>query len=124
MTVTEDKTKGKHCLTEYTVLKSWKLKNQIYSLLEIDLHTGRTHQIRVTMASLAHPVAGDSIYHRKASKHSVQALCLVAKRLSFAHPILGGDLMNFEVEYPDPFKNFLQLLAQNGTEIGTEEDLG
>jgi 23S rRNA pseudouridine1911/1915/1917 synthase len=49
---------GKESLTEYQVLKRYKIKNQFYNLLKITLHTGRTHQIRVTMSSLAHPVVG------------------------------------------------------------------
>jgi len=87
MMITDDPSQGKESITEYNVLKRWKVKNMMFNLIKITLHTGRTHQIRVTMASLSHPVVGDPLYHKKNSKHNVENLCLVSKELSFSHPI-------------------------------------
>lgn len=62
--------KGKKSITEYKVLNTWKIKSQFFSLLEITLHTGRTHQIRVTMAGLGHPVAGMCGLHQLLKAHN------------------------------------------------------
>jgi len=86
MTITEDPHQGKPATTEYQVLRVWHTKTTPYSLLEIKLHTGRTHQIRVHMSSLAHPIVGDVLYHKKNAKHKAEQLCLVAKKLFFCSP--------------------------------------
>eukprot|EP01126_Amoeba_proteus_P002024 TRINITY_DN10639_c0_g1_i1.p1 TRINITY_DN10639_c0_g1~~TRINITY_DN10639_c0_g1_i1.p1 ORF type:complete len:132 (-),score=26.81 TRINITY_DN10639_c0_g1_i1:112-507(-) len=116
------KKKGKHSITEYRVLKTWKLKSFMYSLLDIDLHTGRTHQIRVVMSSLAHPVVGDVLYHKKSAKHNTTNLCLVAKKLRFNHPEREDEELSFEVDYPDFFHEFINFLNTNGSLVPLDED--
>ncbi|MBQ3070050.1 MAG: RNA pseudouridine synthase, partial [Clostridia bacterium] len=68
-----------------------------------------THQIRVHMSYLGHPVAGDTVYGGKAVKGFV-GQCLHAKVLGFVHPITG-ETMRFESELPTYFANFLQTLV-------------
>jgi len=109
MTVTNDPNKGKTASTEYTVVKHWQTRNCFYSLLEIQLHTGRTHQIRVHLSSLTHPVVGDVLYHKRNAKHKAEQLCLVAKKLYFEHP-KTEDMVALEVEWPQHFREFAEFL--------------
>lgn len=97
MTVRDD---GKNALTIINVLKRFKS----HSLIEIDLKTGRTHQIRVHCSYKGFPVAGDKIYSK--SYNNYNGLMLIAKKIEFLHPI-SKDIMSFEVDYPDYFKSFL-----------------
>ncbi|MFD2210789.1 RluA family pseudouridine synthase [Virgibacillus halophilus] len=87
---------GQHAITHYKVLQS----NQHFSLLEVQLETGRKNQIRVHMQDLGHPVVGDKKY---GSKHNpIRRLGLHAKTLSFIHPTKGKQL-TFEAEVPKTF---------------------
>ena len=97
MTVRDD---GKNALTIINVLKRFKS----HSLIEIELKTGRTHQIRVHCSYKGFPVAGDKIYSK--SYNNYNGLMLIAKKIEFLHPI-SKDIMSFEVDYPDYFKSFL-----------------
>ncbi|WP_297277295.1 RluA family pseudouridine synthase [uncultured Brachyspira sp.] len=97
MTVRED---GKDALTYIKVIK--RFKN--HTLIEINLKTGRTHQIRVHSSYKGFPVAGDKIYSKSSNKY--KGLMLVAKEIEFKHPI-SGQMMKFEIDYPDYFKEFL-----------------
>lgn len=97
MTVRED---GKEALTHIKVLKRFKA----HTLIEINLKTGRTHQIRVHSSYKGFPVAGDKIYSKSFNKYS--GLMLVAKSIEFMHPITK-ELIAFEIDYPDYFKDFL-----------------
>ncbi|TVL84569.1 RNA pseudouridine synthase, partial [Brachyspira hyodysenteriae] len=97
MTVRED---GKEALTHIKVLKRFNS----HTLIEINLKTGRTHQIRVHSSYKGFPVAGDKIYSKSFSKYS--GLMLVAKKIEFMHPITK-ELLDFEIDYPDYFTNFL-----------------
>ena len=97
MTVRED---GKEALTYIKVLR--RFKN--HTLVEINLKTGRTHQIRVHCSYRGFPVAGDKIYSKSFSKYD--GLMLVAKKIEFVHPITK-EAMNFEVDYPSYFREFL-----------------
>ena len=97
MTVRED---GKEALTYIKVLR--RFKN--HTLAEINLKTGRTHQIRVHCSYKGFPVAGDKIYSKSFSKYD--GLMLVAKKIEFVHPITK-EAMNFEVDYPNYFREFL-----------------
>ena len=97
MTVRED---GKEALTYIKVLR--RFKN--HTLAEINLKTGRTHQIRVHCSYKGFPVAGDKIYSKSFSKYD--GLMLVAKKIEFVHPITK-ETMNFEVDYPSYFGEFL-----------------
>ncbi len=93
---TTDAAKGKLSLTSYTVLKETAHR----SLLEINLLTGRKHQIRVHLAESGHPIVGDKKYGKKIKGHS--RLELHAFSLAFRHPTTG-EMMAFETEMPDFF---------------------
>lgn len=86
-----------------------------YTYLELELETGRTHQIRVHMASLGHPLLGDTLYgggntdFEKKNSKIISGQCLHAKRLSFTHPDTG-ELMFFECPLPRDFEAVLSKL--------------
>ena len=99
MTVTS--VNSKVAVTDYKVLEAF----DSFSHLRLKLHTGRTHQIRVHMAYMGNPVAGDEVYGpRKAAAQGGQILH--AKKLGFVHPS-KGEYMEFETELPAYFKDFL-----------------
>ncbi|MFC5531481.1 RluA family pseudouridine synthase [Cohnella yongneupensis] len=87
---------GQHAVTHYKVLKA----SRAYSLLEVNLETGRKNQIRVHMQDIGHPVVGDKKYGAKSK--SIGRLGLHARVLSFEHPTTG-QLMRFESPIPKPF---------------------
>jgi len=98
--------KGKPAVTRFTVLE--RFGN--YTLVELQLETGRTHQIRVHMAYIGHPVAGDPLYGpRKTLKGHGQFLH--AKTLGFTHPT-NGELVEFTAEEPAIFKETLEKLRE------------
>ena len=98
--------KGKPAVTRFTVLE--RFGN--YTLVELQLETGRTHQIRVHMAYIGHPVAGDPLYGpRKTLKGHGQFLH--AKTLGFTHPTTG-ELVEFTAEEPVIFKVTLEKLRE------------
>ena len=74
-----------------------------YSLVELDLETGRKNQIRVHMQDLGHPIAGDGRYGGENYSNPIGRLALHAFKLCFYHPVTG-DLMEFETPYPGEFK--------------------
>ena len=80
-----------------------------FSHLELRLETGRTHQIRVHMAYLGHPVAGDPVYGPKKVIKSLEGQCLHAKSIAFDHPVTG-ERMRFDSELPAYFTDFLRTL--------------
>ena len=98
--------KGKPAVTRFTVLE--RFSN--YTLVELQLEPGRTHQIRVHMAYIGHPVAGDPLYGpRKTLKGHGQFLH--AKTLGFTHPTTG-ELVEFTAEEPAIFKETLEKLRK------------
>ena len=98
--------KGKPALTRFQVLERFG----DYSLVELQLETGRTHQIRVHMAYIGHPVAGDEVYGpRRTLKGRGQFLH--AKTLGFTHP-RTGEVIEFSVEVPEIFQKTLEQLRQ------------
>ena len=97
MTVRED---GKKALSYIKVLNRFKK----HSLIEVNIKTGRTHQIRVHCSYKGFPVAGDKIYSKSYANYS--NLMLIAKEIEFKHPI-NGEIMRFEVDYTDYFNDFL-----------------
>lgn len=99
--------KGKEALTRFQVLE--RFGN--YTLVELTLETGRTHQIRVHMAYIGHPVAGDPLYGpRKTLKG--QGQFLHARTLGFTHP-RTGEVMTFTAEAPAIFQERLEELRQH-----------
>lgn len=99
--------KGKIAVTDYTVLKRYA---QGYTLCRFDLHTGRTHQIRVHAKYLSHPVVGDPVYGIKKQKFKLNGQLLHAWKLTLIHPTTG-DEMTFEAPLPDYFKKILNKLT-------------
>ena len=97
----------KYAYTGYKVLE----RLGEFTMLECRLKTGRTHQIRVHMASIHHPVAGDPVYGPHNCITSLHGQCLHAKTLGFVHPITGEHL-RFDSELPDYFIRFLTTLRQ------------
>ena len=93
---TTDARKGKLSHTAYRVLKETK----DFSLLEIDLLTGRKHQIRVHLAGIGHPVVGDERYGKEHKRH--QRLALHARSIFFKHPF-SGEPLSFETKVPGFF---------------------
>lgn len=98
---------GKHAITHYMVLEHLK---QNFSYIECQLETGRTHQIRVHMASIGHPLLGDSIYGPDRSKWNLEGQVLHAQVLGFIHPSTK-EYMEFEAPIPDYFKELLKNLS-------------
>ncbi len=96
---------AREAATNYRVLAEY----QGFSHLELRLETGRTHQIRVHMAHLGHPVAGDLVYGPKKGITSLGGQCLHAKTIAFNHP-LTGERMRFDSPLPDYFTQFLHSL--------------
>ena len=95
---------GKPAITHYRVRERFAA----HTLLECDLETGRTHQIRVHLASIGHPIEGDPVYAgRKAGLLDRQALH--AWKLAFRHPA-SGELVRFESPMPEDFRALLKRL--------------
>ncbi len=87
----------------------WRVASRYgqYTLLQIELETGRTHQIRAHMASIQHPVSGDEIYGRSKRPFGLRGQALHGYRLQFTHP-KSGENMRFYAPLPDYFYNALQ----------------
>lgn len=98
---TEDPNAGQLALTRYRVLRS----ANGYTLVELQLETGRKNQIRVHMKDLGHPIAGDRKYGAKTSP--IHRLALHAMTLRFAHPVTRYD-MNFTTPVPTPFAKMVK----------------
>lgn len=100
---------GKDSVTEYNVKKFWHTVSGTYSLLELVLHTGRTHQIRVHLSSIGNPIIGDPIYSKKWAKYKVPYLLLASVYLEFTHPETK-EQMKFEIPAPDHIMEFIAKL--------------
>ena len=97
-TVTNNKSEGKDALTKWRVLS----QGRNYALLSIRIFTGRTHQIRVHLSSISHPILGDPIYSRKDENYPDASLMLHAYRLVFNHPVTK-EKMVFRAPLADRF---------------------
>ena len=96
---------AKEAITHYSVLKRYPS----HTWVRLRLETGRTHQIRVHMAYIGHPVTGDPLYGRKCSLMDTGGQVLHARYLEFLHPITGQP-MCFEAQLPEYFKELTDLL--------------
>lgn len=98
---------GKDAITHYRLLKRFK----DYSYMEFKLETGRTHQIRVHMASIGHPLLGDVLYGPKKCPYKLQGQTLHAAVIGFVHPT-SGEYLEVEAPLPDYFKYLLEILPE------------
>ena len=103
-----DKQKGRAAVTHYEVLARYPGYTYVKCLLE----TGRTHQIRVHMASLGHPLLGDTVYGNKKPVPGLAGQCLHAKKLTFTHPATG-ETLTVECDLPDWFRAVLERLERS-----------
>ncbi len=109
MAVIEEKDGGKPSLTEYKILK--RFKDATY--LELDLKTGRTHQIRVHLSHIGHPIINDTLYGAGQFKVKTQEQVLQAYKLKFAKPFSSDKINNelyFEIEPDEKIKKVLKYL--------------
>ena len=98
---------GRHAVTHYRVLE--RLGN--YTYIECELETGRTHQIRVHMASIGHPILGDDVYGPAKCPFHLEGQTLHAKILGITHPATG-EYMEFDAPLPEYFMKLLSTLRQ------------
>ena len=102
-----DRVNGKNAVTHWRVLERYSG----YTYLQCRLETGRTHQIRVHLASLGHPLLGDTVYGAKKPVPGLAGQCLHARKLTFTHP-RSGEEMTVECPLPDWFEAVRQKLAR------------
>lgn len=105
MAVTEKN--NREAQTHYRVIESY----EDFTLLELELETGRKHQIRVHMSYINHPVVGDPVYSSQKNKFGIKKQLLHAYQLAFKHPI-SREYMEFTKDLPDYFKELLMGLKK------------
>lgn len=98
---------GRNAVTHYKVIE----KLGKYTLVELQLETGRTHQIRVHMSYIGHPLLGDPVYGPKKCPFNLNGQVLHAKVLGFIHP-RTGEYMEFNSELPDYFSSLIERLKK------------
>ena len=98
---------GKEAITHFKVIKRYP--NDNCTLLEINIETGRTHQIRVHLSQIGYPIIGDEIYSNGKNKWNIKGQCLHAKSLKIKHPTTGKE-MTLEADLPEYFKNIINEL--------------
>ena len=99
---------GKNAITHIKVLKRFDK----YTLLQVNIETGRTHQIRVHMAEIGYPIVGDYTYSNGKNPFGVVGQMLHAAKLKFVHPTTNKKV-EFEAPLPEYFENVLQELENN-----------
>jgi 23S rRNA pseudouridine1911/1915/1917 synthase len=104
---------SRYAATDWEVITRYPGNSDIptYTHIRCILDTGRTHQIRVHMAHIGHPVAGDSLYGGKRSEFGLQGQCLHAKSIEIDHPVTG-ERMLLETDLPEDFKRVLTILQR------------
>jgi 23S rRNA pseudouridine1911/1915/1917 synthase len=103
-----DEINGRHAVTHYHVLERFGE----YTLVECVLETGRTHQIRVHMASIGHPVLGDDVYGPRKCPFTLEGQCLHAKVLGFMHPGTN-QYVEFSSDYPEYMVRLMDRLRKH-----------
>ena len=98
-------TNSKNAVTHFKVIERFK----DYTLVECELETGRTHQIRVHLSHIGYPIVGDYTYSNGKNEFGVVGQCLHAKCLEFKHPITGAE-MKLEAPLPKYFEEIIQKL--------------
>ena len=106
-----DRVNGKRAVTHWQVLERYSG----YTYLQCRLETGRTHQIRVHLASVGHPLLGDAVYGAKKPWPGLAGQCLHAKKLSFLHP-RTGERVTVECPLPDWFEDIRKKLRKKSGE--------
>lgn len=96
---------GKNAITHFKVLKRYNK----YTLIEVKIDTGRTHQIRVHMSHIGYPIIGDGVYSNGKNEFGVEGQMLHAKSLDFKHPITGKQI-HLEAPLPEYFQKVLDIL--------------
>lgn len=104
MAVTKD---GKEAITHFKVLKRYNG----FTLLEVKIETGRTHQIRVHLSEIGYPIVGDEVYSNGKNPFGVKGQMLHAEKLELKHPRTGKDL-TFEAPVPKYFENIINQLEK------------
>ena len=94
--VTDDEKHGKLAITDYEIIK----KTRVYSMLKINIHTGRKNQIRVQLANIGNPIVGDKKY--KSRNNPLGRLALHATKLEIVHPVTKKNMI-FESKVPESF---------------------
>jgi 23S rRNA pseudouridine1911/1915/1917 synthase len=97
--------KGKEAITEFKVLKRY----ENYTLLEIKIKTGRTHQIRVHLSKIGYPIVGDIVYSNGKNPFGVVGQMLHAQKIKFVHPTTEKEV-EFEAPLPKYFEEVLEYL--------------
>lgn len=100
-----NRTNGKRAVTHYRVLERFSR----FTYIECQLETGRTHQIRVHMASIGHPLLGDTVYSTAKSPYTLEGQCLHAMTLGFVHP-RTGEYMECTAPLPAYFEHLLDIM--------------
>ena len=106
--------KGKNAVTHFKVLERFNG----YTLLEVRIETGRTHQIRVHLSEIGYPIVGDMVYSNGKNPFGVEGQMLHAQKLQFKHPITGKELL-LEAPIPEYFKKVLESLEKEKLEINS-----
>lgn len=97
---------GKYALTRYRVID--QLDSPALSILEVELETGRTHQIRVHLSSIGHPVVGDRLYSGRLDPLNAARMWLHACDLDFDHPVPPAPRMEFHAPWPDELSRLVK----------------
>ncbi len=98
---------GKNAVTHFKVIE--RFPN--YTLLEVKIETGRTHQIRVHLSEIGYPIVGDEVYSNGKNEWNIHGQCLHAKSLKFKHPITEKE-MCIEAPIPEYFQNIIKELEE------------
>ena len=93
---------GKNAITHFKVIERFDK----YTLLEVKIETGRTHQIRVHLTQIGYPIVGDIVYSNGKNEWNIQGQCLHAKSLKFRHPITGEEIF-VEAPLPEYFRKII-----------------
>ena len=96
---------GKNAITHFKVIE--RFKN--YTLLEVKIETGRTHQIRVHLSEIGYPIVGDVVYSNGKNEWRIEGQCLHAKSLKFKHPITEKEMF-IQAPLPEYFENVIEEL--------------
>ena len=100
---------GKEAITHYEVIERYSFKNNPFTYIICKLETGRTHQIRVHMSYIKHPLLGDTVYGPSKQIINTDGQVLHAKTLGFIHPTTEK-YMEFDSELPEYFKKVLEII--------------